>query len=152
MQSKRSFPCWAFAKTKRVLFFPDQHLGRNTARTMGVGLDEMCVWNPHDPRLGGKVVLTILDALRPQYAGGPFPGAQFKTNYGAIFASRDAVAIDATGLRLLDDFRKDAGLPLLAKKTRWPATAELLGLGTADETHIELIRTGLESEVRWSEP
>ncbi len=45
---------WAFAKTKRVLFFPDQHLGRNTARTMGVGLDEMCVWNPHDPALGGN--------------------------------------------------------------------------------------------------
>jgi len=45
---------WAFAKTKRVLFFPDQHLGRNTARKMGIPLDEMCVWNPHDPRLGGN--------------------------------------------------------------------------------------------------
>ena len=45
---------WAFARRKRVLFFPDQHLGRNTARTMGVGLDEMCVWNPHDPALGGN--------------------------------------------------------------------------------------------------
>jgi uncharacterized protein (DUF362 family) len=105
-----------------------------------------------DPRLGGKVVLTILDALRPQYAGGPFPGAQYKTNYGAIFASRDAVALDATGLRLLDDFRKEAGLPPWAKKVRWPATAEMLGLGTADEDRIELIRTGLESEVRWTQP
>ena len=105
-----------------------------------------------DPRLGGKVVLIILDALRPQYAGGPFPGAQYKTNYGAIFASRDAVAIDATGLRLLDDFRQEAGMPLLAKKVRWPSTAEMLGLGTAAEDRIELIRTGLESEVRWSEP
>jgi quinolinate synthase len=45
---------WAFAKTKRVLFFPDQHLGRNTARKMGIPLDEMCVWNPHEPRLGGN--------------------------------------------------------------------------------------------------
>jgi uncharacterized protein (DUF362 family) len=105
-----------------------------------------------DPRLGGKVVLTILDALRPQYAGGPFPGAQDKTNYGAIFASRDAVAIDATALRLLDDFRGEAGMPLLEKKVRWPATAEMLGLGTAAEERIELIRTGLESEVRWTQP
>lgn len=105
-----------------------------------------------DPRLGGKVVLTILDALRPQYAGGPFPGAQHKANYGAIFASLDPVAIDATGLRLLDDFRREAGLPLLAGKVRWPATAEMLGLGTASEERIGLIRTGLESEVRWSEP
>ena len=45
---------WAFAKSKRVLFFPDQHLGRNTARKMGIPLDEMCVWNPHDPTLGGN--------------------------------------------------------------------------------------------------
>jgi quinolinate synthase len=45
---------WAFAKRKRVLFFPDQHLGRNTARKMGIPLDEMCVWNPHDPGLGGN--------------------------------------------------------------------------------------------------
>ena len=105
-----------------------------------------------DPRLGGKVVLTILDALRPQYAGGPFPGAQFKTNYGAVFASRDAVAIDATALRLLDDFRREAGMPPLAKKVRWPGTAEMLGLGTAAEERIALIRTGLEGEVRWSQP
>ena len=45
---------WAFARTKRVLFFPDQHLGRNTARKMGVPLESMCVWNPHDPTLGGN--------------------------------------------------------------------------------------------------
>jgi quinolinate synthase len=45
---------WAFKKSKRVLFFPDQHLGRNTARKMGIPLDEMCVWNPHDPTLGGN--------------------------------------------------------------------------------------------------
>jgi uncharacterized protein (DUF362 family) len=105
-----------------------------------------------DPRIGGKVVLTILDALRPQYAGGPFPGAQDKTNYGAIFASPDAVAIDATALRLLDEFRHEAGMPLWEKKVRWPSTAEMLGIGTAAEERIELIRTGLESEVRWSEP
>jgi quinolinate synthase len=45
---------WAFARTKRVLFFPDQHLGRNTARTMGIPLEQMSVWNPHDPTLGGN--------------------------------------------------------------------------------------------------
>jgi quinolinate synthase len=45
---------WAFARRRRVLFFPDQHLGRNTARTMGIPLAEMCVWNPHDPQLGGN--------------------------------------------------------------------------------------------------
>jgi quinolinate synthase len=37
---------WAFELKERILFLPDQHLGRNTAFTLGVGLDEMAVWNP----------------------------------------------------------------------------------------------------------
>jgi quinolinate synthase len=45
---------WSFARTKRVLFFPDQHLGRNTARAMGIPLSEMALWNPHDSTLGGN--------------------------------------------------------------------------------------------------
>jgi quinolinate synthase len=44
---------WAFRRTSRVLFFPDQHLGRNTAKAMGVPLDQMPVWNPYD-ELGGN--------------------------------------------------------------------------------------------------
>ena len=43
---------WAFQKSGRVLFLPDQHLGRNTAVQLGVGLDEMVVWNPFKA-LGG---------------------------------------------------------------------------------------------------
>ncbi|HBZ11058.1 MAG TPA: quinolinate synthase NadA [Bacillus bacterium] len=37
---------WAFEQKERILFLPDQHLGRNTAHNLGVGLDEMAVWNP----------------------------------------------------------------------------------------------------------
>ena len=37
---------WAFARGKRVLFLPDQHLGRNTGHAMGIPLDEMTVWDP----------------------------------------------------------------------------------------------------------
>ncbi len=44
---------WAFARRPRVLFFPDQHLGRNTARAMGIRLDEMVLWQPALP-LGGN--------------------------------------------------------------------------------------------------
>ena len=43
---------WAFEQADRVLFLPDQHLGRNTASKLGIGLDEMLVWNPFKP-LGG---------------------------------------------------------------------------------------------------
>ncbi len=45
---------WAFAKRSRVLFFPDQHLGRNTAKAMGVPLDEMPLWDPNADGLGGN--------------------------------------------------------------------------------------------------
>lgn len=45
---------WAFARRRRVLFFPDQHLGRNTARAMGIPLAEMPVWDPADDELGGN--------------------------------------------------------------------------------------------------
>ena len=44
---------WAFARGRRVLFFPDQHLGRNTAKAMGVDTGQMPMWNPRKP-LGGS--------------------------------------------------------------------------------------------------
>ena len=50
---------WAFERTKRVLFFPDQHLGRNTALKMGITNDRMPVWNPHDDLLGGNTEETL---------------------------------------------------------------------------------------------
>jgi quinolinate synthase len=37
---------WALARGDKVLFFPDQHLGRNTGLAMGFGHDDMRVWNP----------------------------------------------------------------------------------------------------------
>lgn len=37
---------WAFTKKERILFLPDQHLGRNTAYDLGIPLEEMAVWNP----------------------------------------------------------------------------------------------------------
>jgi quinolinate synthase len=39
---------WAWARGERILFLPDQHLGRNTAFTMGVPLDQMVVWDPNE--------------------------------------------------------------------------------------------------------
>jgi quinolinate synthase len=37
---------WAFTQKERILFLPDQHLGRNTAFDLGIALDEMAVWDP----------------------------------------------------------------------------------------------------------
>jgi len=38
---------WAFARAEKILFLPDQHLGRNTASAMGIPLSEMAVWDPY---------------------------------------------------------------------------------------------------------
>ena len=52
---------WAFERGQRVLFFPDQHLGRNTAKAMGVPLEQMPMWNPRKA-LGGNDEQALLDS------------------------------------------------------------------------------------------
>ena len=43
---------WGFQHADRILFLPDQHLGRNSGLTLGIPPEEMVVWNPFKP-LGG---------------------------------------------------------------------------------------------------
>ena len=52
---------WAFERGRRVLFFPDQHLGRNTAKAMGIPLERMPMWNPNKD-LGGNTAQDLQDA------------------------------------------------------------------------------------------
>jgi quinolinate synthase len=44
---------WAFERAEKVLFLPDEHLGRNTGYRMGIPLDQMVVWDPFE-ELGGN--------------------------------------------------------------------------------------------------
>jgi len=43
---------WALERGDKILFLPDQHLGRNTGIAVGIPADDMAVWNPHLP-MGG---------------------------------------------------------------------------------------------------
>lgn len=52
---------WAFERGQRVLFFPDQHLGRNTAKAMGVSVDDMPLWHGRKP-LGGNTAQQLESA------------------------------------------------------------------------------------------
>ncbi|MBW3595842.1 MAG: quinolinate synthase NadA [Planctomycetes bacterium] len=75
---------WAFRRTSRVLFFPDQHLGRNTALKMGITNEQMPVWDPYNSDLGGnseeslqqsKVILwkghcSVHQMFRPEHVHG----------------------------------------------------------------------------------
>jgi quinolinate synthase len=81
---------WAYDKTPKVLFLPDQHLGRNTAYAMGIPLSDMVVWDPYQLQGGltaerlraAKVILwkghcsvhqrflpEHVDAVRAKYPG-----------------------------------------------------------------------------------
>jgi quinolinate synthase len=53
---------WAFARAGKILFLPDQHLGRNTAFAMGIPTSEMVVWDPY--QINGGVSLDRLRAAK----------------------------------------------------------------------------------------
>ncbi|TQR17761.1 quinolinate synthase NadA [Psychrobacillus soli] len=42
---------WAFTQKERILFLPDQHLGRNTAYDIGIPLEQMAIWDPINDKL-----------------------------------------------------------------------------------------------------
>lgn len=52
---------WSFSRREKVLFFPDQHLGRNTGHAMGIPLDEMVTWD-YDKPMGGLTEEEIRNA------------------------------------------------------------------------------------------
>ena len=95
-----------------------------------------------DPRIGKKVILTIMDGMVLQYAGGPFPSPANCVAYGTLFASRDPVAVDATALKLLDEQRLVSKLPKASEDGGHVAEAESRGLGNAEEKMIKLLRIG----------
>jgi quinolinate synthase len=52
---------WAFARNRRILFLPDQHLGRNTGHSMHIPLEEMVVWDPWTIQ-GGQSKQSLLNS------------------------------------------------------------------------------------------
>ena len=78
---------WSFARRRRVLFFPDQHLGRNTARAMGVALEQMPVWDPRQP-LGGNTPERITSSRVLLWKGHCSVHQMFKPDHVELFRRR----------------------------------------------------------------
>ena len=76
---------WSFAQRKRVFFFPDQHLGRNTSLKMGITNSEMPVWNPHDDELGGNTEQAIKEARVILWKGHCSVHQMFQADHVASF-------------------------------------------------------------------
>ena len=76
---------WAFARTSRVMFFPDQHLGRNTAMGMGIPLDQMPVWDPYADELGGSTEEQITSSRVILWKGHCSVHQMFRPEHVALF-------------------------------------------------------------------
>lgn len=91
--------------------------------------------------------MTVIDALTVQYHKGPSYHARWAARPGTLIFSRDPVAADSVGWRLIEELRAAAGLPTLAAEGREPVylkTAERMGLGRADAADIETIEETVE--------
>ncbi len=91
--------------------------------------------------LKAKNRLSIIDAVRVQYNGGPGFDSRYLARYNGLILSDNPVAADRVALEILEHFRQQNALPSLEKAGR-PAkflkTAESIGLGTADLAKIDL--------------
>jgi len=67
----RKVLAWAFERKKRVLFFPDQHLGRNTGAAMGVPMERMVLWGWSRPygSMGGQTLEALQQSRVILWAG-----------------------------------------------------------------------------------
>jgi len=71
---------WGFSQAEKILFFPDQHLGRNTAYKMGIPLEEMVVWDYELP-MGGLTEDAIKNAKMILWKGFCSVHQMFKTDH-----------------------------------------------------------------------
>jgi len=88
-----------------------------------------------DPRIGGKCVLHILDALAVTYAGGPGPNPHASVIHNTLYASWDPVALDFIGLQLLEKWRRNGRFGEIGTKAAW---LQGTNIGNADEKMIIL--------------
>jgi hypothetical protein len=91
-----------------------------------------------DPNVGGRVVLNITDGLIAQIAGGPDFQPLYARHLATLYASKDAVAVDAVVLRSIEEWRSQAPLPALGDLAGHVKMAADMGLGNAAADKIDL--------------
>jgi quinolinate synthase len=79
---------WSFKRTKRVFFFPDQHLGRNTALKMGITNDQMPVFDPYGGELGGNSEEAISGSRVILWKGHCSVHQMFRAEHVALFRQK----------------------------------------------------------------
>jgi quinolinate synthase len=150
---------WAFAQRPRVLFFPDQHLGRNTAKKMGIPLDEMVLWNPSLP-LGGNDVETLKRARVFLWRGFCNVHQRFRPEHVTAWRERDPeirVIVHPECEMVVVDLADEAGstayiINRVAESepgTRWAIGTEANLVDRLKQEHPEQFITSLSPDPSW---
>jgi quinolinate synthase len=83
---------WALARGEKVLFFPDQHLGRNTGYQLGYGETDMRVWDPRQA-LGGLDDVDVKEATLLLWKGHCSVHQRFRPEHIAAFRAEHPAGI-----------------------------------------------------------
>jgi uncharacterized protein (DUF362 family) len=113
----------------------------NPNKYHGNNCDPFCAHVNNLEPIKSKNRLTVLDAVRVQYSGGPGYSEDNLAYYNGLVISDDPVATDRIGLEILEHLRAINGQPTLeraGRPVRYLASADKLGLGVADIKQIEL--------------
>jgi len=95
-----------------------------------------------NPLIAKKVVFNLMDGLIAQYAGGPQPQPNYALHHATLYASKDPVALDATALRRLEEWRKSGILRPVGPVASYIDVASQLGLGNSAPNRIEIRKLG----------
>ncbi len=95
-----------------------------------------------NPLIAKKVVFNLMDGLIAQYAGGPQSQPNYAVHHATLYASRDAVALDAIAVKYLEQWRARASLPAIGPLAAYIDSASQLGLGNAAPNRIEVRNLG----------
>ncbi len=139
---------WAFERGDRVFFFPDQHLGRNTALKMGIPDTQMPVWDPYQIELGGNQEQTIQNSrvilwkghcsvhqmFRPEHVHqfrNKIPGIKILVHPECMREVNDIADVSGSTGKIIDVVRKSpAG-------TKWAIGTELHLVNRLKQEHPE---------------
>jgi len=92
------------------------------------------------PVVKDKTRLVVVDALRPQYDGGPGLKADAQWSLYSLMVGTDPLAIDCQGLDIIQKKREEMGVDrIMPKVTEWLASGQERGVGTCDPGRIEVV-------------
>lgn len=92
-----------------------------------------------DPVIADKVMLTIMDGLVAQFAGGPEFQPNYAVQHATIYASHDPVAIDTVALQEIDHWRVRARMKPSEGDATYLQTAREYGLGNAGAAKVKML-------------